>query len=252
MRQEVQAEILSRPLTADEASIPCLDLRLFATQWGFLVDSPLLRIALTHTSAAEDVPHSNERLEFLGDALLSAWVSRYLYQHLPPDTKEDTLSRARVEIVRKETLAVAGRSIGLPELIAVGQGERKEQRNQRDSLVADAYEAVVAALFLEAGEETMGRFLAETLTKALADVVAHPPDDDPKTRLQIWLQSTGRGLPHYETLSEVRDGEHHHFVVVARAADGTPLGQGEGASKRAAQRCAAQNALHTSLGIPAP
>jgi ribonuclease-3 len=205
-------------------------------------DSLLLRIALTHSSAA-DITRNNERLEFLGDALLSAWVADYLYHHLPPETREDTLSRARVQVVRKETLADAGRRIGIPELLAVGQGERKEQRNQRDSLVADAYEAVVAALYQEAGPEAMSRFLQATLAPALARVLEQPALDDPKTRLQILLQATGRGLPSYETLSEVRDGEHHHFVVVARTADGIVLGQGEGSSKRAAQRTAAMNAL---------
>ena len=218
-------------------------LPVFAARFGFPDDSPRLLAALTHTSAAASVPESMERLEFLGDALLSAFVARYLFEHLPPDTREDVLSRARVQVVRKETLAAAGHAIGLADLIAVGQGERKEQRNRRDSIVADAFEAVLAALYLDAGEAVAHAFLRETLAAPLAEVIAHPPDDDPKTRLQIRLQAEGKPLPHYETIAESRTGEQHQFIVEVRDASGTLLGQGTGPSKRIAQRNAALIAL---------
>ncbi|MDX1934742.1 MAG: ribonuclease III [Capsulimonadales bacterium] len=236
---------------ADEpASVAPESLASFAEKWGFSGSSERLKQALTHTSAATNVAESNERLEFLGDALLSSWVARYLFAALPPETREDTLSRARVRIVRKETLAAAGRALRLSDWLDVGRGERKENRQERDSLIADAFEAVVAALFLDAGEEAMNRFLRVTLAEPLREVIEFPPEDDPKTRLQIRLQADGRGLPLYETIEEKRDREHHHFTVAVRTADGTILGTGSGSSKRAAQRMAALHALERTEPAP--
>ena len=217
-------------------------LAAFAARWGFAPDSPLLRRALTHRSAAS-VTASNERLEFLGDALLGAFVARYAYEHLPEGVGEDTLSRARVEVVRRETLAAAARALGLAALLTVGHGERKEDRHQRDSLLADAYEALVAAVFLERGQEALERFLTETLADALSTIVAHPPAPDPKTLLQMRLQAVGRGTPTYQTVDKTTDSRQPHFTAEAEAPDGTILGVGAGSTKRAAQTAAARMAL---------
>ena len=225
-------------------------LAAFATRWGLSPDSTRLQTALTHTSAALTPAQSSERLEFLGDALLSAWVARVLYDQLPPDTSEDLLTRARMQIVRRETLAIAGRAIGLPDLLHVGFGERKEQRHTHDSLVADAFEAVVAAIFLDLGADALAYFLQETLAVPLQAVLSVPPAPDAKTLLQVRLQKLGRGLPGYVTLSTQSAGNDHVFVVQVRDSQEQILGAGEGANKRAAQMVAADDALrHLS---PAP
>ena len=216
----------------------------FAAQWGFTDETlPLLRQALTHTSMARRDTPGNERLEFLGDALLGAWVARYLFTALPPDTAEDTLTRARTEVIRGETLAHAARQMGLSDLLVVGQGERKERRHTHDGLLADAFEALAAAIFLAQGEDALAAFLTTALADPLARVVAAPPPPDPKTRLQERLQATGRGLPTYHTREATGAGHDHHFVVEVVAEDGAVLGQGAGPNKRTAGREAALAAL---------
>jgi ribonuclease-3 len=147
-------------------------------------------------------------------------------------------------VVRKETLAEAGRAMGLPDLIAVGPGERKERRHHHDSLVADAYEALVAAVYLDQGPEKMAEFLHRTLGARLAEVVAAPPSPDPKTLLQMRLQATGRGLPRYEIIEATGEGHNHHVVVAVHDADGVVLGKGEGRNRRTAERAGAEDALH--------
>lgn len=218
-------------------------LSAFAARWGLSPDSERLQTALTHTSAAGSAAQSSERLEFLGDALLSGWVARFLYDHLPPDTLEDTLSRAREQVVRRETLADAGRAIGLPALLRVGYSEQKERRFNHDSLVGDAFEAVTAAIYLDAGVNAMDAFLRQALAGPLAAVVARPPAPNPKTALQEHLQAAGRGIPIYVTLQAEGDGHDHHFVVEVRDRAGATLGQGEGTTKRIAQMTAAARAL---------
>ncbi|GAB4457058.1 MAG: hypothetical protein OHK0029_16090 [Armatimonadaceae bacterium] len=215
----------------------------FAQRWNLPAESPVLRAALTHRSVAETINDGNERLEFLGDALLGAFVAHYLIRTLPPDTGEAALSRARIAVVRKETLADAARKLGIPDLLRVGQGERKERRHTHDTLLADAYEALIAAIFLEQGREAMEAFLLETLADILAQVVANPPAPDAKTELQMRLQAVGKGLPAYHTVSAEGGGHDHRFVVEVTDATGTVLGRGEGGSKRAAQMQAAQEAL---------
>lgn len=223
-------------------------LAAFADRWGFAPDSPLLRRALTHRSVAP-VTASNERLEFLGDALLGAFVARHMYDSLPPDSGEDALSRARVEVVRRETLAAAARAIGIADLLTVGRGERKERRERNDSLVADAYEAVAAALFLERGPAAVEAFFKDTLADALAGVISAPPAPDPKTLLQMRTQALGRGTPTYRTVAESDPtGPAPRFSAEALDAAGTVLGRGEGTTKRAAQTEAARAALDSLAG----
>ena len=215
----------------------------FAVRFGFETATPNLLAALTHRSAATSVPTSNERLEFLGDALLSSFVARFLLDALPADTDEGTLSRARVAVIRKETLAHAAREMGVADLLVVGNGERHAGRHTHDGLLADAYEALVGAMFLDHGETDADRFLAETLAAPLASVAAAPPVADPKTALQMRLQAQGCLLPAYRTVREEGSGHDHTFTVEVVAADSTVLGQGVGPNKRAAQTEAARVAL---------
>ena len=217
--------------------------RIFALRWNLSPDSPRFQAALTHTSAAATVAESGERLEFLGDALLGAFVARYLIDALPPDAGEDDLSRARVQIVRRETLAAAARTLKLSSILTVGHGERKAERHRHDSLLSDAYEALIACIYLDNGFEAMCAFIHETLGRDLAQVAAHPPVPDSKTLLQMRLQALGRGLPVYDTIEETGRGHDHHFTVLVRDAAGQAFGKGEGPNKRAAQMEAAKEAL---------
>jgi ribonuclease III len=210
-----------------------------AAAWGLAEDSRLLRAALTHRSAASPNSPSNERLEFLGDALLGAIVAEALFERLPETIDEGTLSRCRMQIVRRETLAAASRTLGLELLLDVGQGERREGRQSNDSLLADAYEALLAAIHCEAGPDCARRFVQETLHEALDIVTTSPPAADPKSALQERLQAEKRGLPVYEVLSEIAGQVH----VMVRDASGTPLAEGSGRSKRLATQDAACRAL---------
>lgn len=218
-------------------------LAAFAVRYGFDSVTAHLLAALTHRSAADGIENSNERLEFLGDALLSSFVARFLLQALPANTDEGTLSRARVAVIRRETLAEAARAMGVSDLLIVGNGERRAGRHTHDGLLADAYEALAGAMFLDYGDARADQFLRETLKGPLTEVAASPPIPDPKTALQMRLQAEGRLLPTYCTVSEEGSGHDHRFTVEVVTAEGAVLGQGVGANKRAAQTEAARAAL---------
>ena len=223
-------------------------LEAFASRWGFDADSARMRTALTHKSAAASSPHNNERLEFLGDAVLSALVAAFLLESLP-DVTEGTLSRARAQLVRRETLAAAARMHGIETLLYMSASEEKLGGRKRDSLPADAYEALVGALYLDHGEEAARRFILATLREPMASVAAAPPEPDPKTHLQILLQAQGRGLPTYRTVAETGKDHELHFVEEVLV-NGESLGNGEGVSKRQAQIRAARVAIAALTGSP--
>ncbi len=207
--------------------------------WGLSEDSALVRSALTHRSAASPESPSNERLEFLGDALLGAIVAEILFARLPPGIDEGTLSRCRMQVVRRETLARAGRALALDTMLLVGEGERREARQSNDSLLADAFEALLAAIHQEVGSERAREFVKSTLGESLEAVVLSPPPPDPKSALQERLQREKRGLPVYEVLSEAPQ------EIRVRVCDshGEILAEGSGRSKRLATQSAASLAL---------
>ena len=182
----------------------------------------------------------------MGDALLSAFVARYLLAALPPETDEGTLTRARTRIVRRETLAGAARELGLADRLIMGAGETKDNRNRGESALADAYEAIIGAIFLDHGYDAAEAFVRETLAEPLRDV-ARSPDGfapDPKTALQIRLQGARQGLPRYTILAETGTGQHIVFTAAVYAGNAAePLGTGQGVNKRAAQTEAARAAL---------
>ena len=165
---------------------------------------------------------------------------------LPPATDEATLTRARVQVIRRETLAGVAREIGVSGLLRVGPGERKEKRHTHDGLLADAFEALLAAQFLDNGPEALETFLRQTLRSVLRGVVAHPPAPDPKTRLQGKLQAEGLGLPVYHLIEATGLGHDHHFVVEVATQAGKILGRGDGPNKRTAEAHAARAALESA------
>jgi ribonuclease III len=211
--------------------------REFAQRWGFAPESALLTQALTHRSAAPH-PHSNERLEFLGDALLNLYVARILMDALP-DAAEGTLTLARASVVDRETQADTAQSLGIPELLRLDAGGQKMGLAQQTRLLSGAYEALVGALYCEAGEEAAFAFVQSTLTEPLQAAFLNPSAKHPKSRLQEALQAQGRKKPEYRIVAtEVET------VTVEVLCDGERLGQGVGRTLRAAEKAAALHILN--------
>lgn len=200
-----------------------------------LAADALVGEALTHRSAAG--PH-NERLEFLGDAVLELVVSDWLYRRFP-QADEGDLTRLRAHLVRKETLAQLARDLGIGERIHLGPGERKSGGHRRDSILADALEALIAAVYLRRGLEGARAFVQALWGGRLAALPSAERLKDPKTRLQEWLQARGLPLPEYELL-EMRGAEHQRsFHVACRVPKERLEARAWGGSrKRAEQACA--------------
>jgi ribonuclease-3 len=200
----------------------------------------LLAQALTHRSAG--APH-NERLEFLGDALVNLLVAEALYARWP-QADEGALTRARAELVRESALAPIARTLELGSRLTLGPGEMKSGGHRRDSILADALEAVVAAIYLDAGFEACRAVVLPWFEPAMAALPPpHKVGKDAKTRLQEWLQGRQKPLPIYALLSE--SGEEHAktFLVSCTLAQPPVVTEGEGVSRRAAEQMAAEAAL---------
>jgi ribonuclease-3 len=199
------------------------------------VDQGLLAQALTHRSAG--APH-NERLEFLGDSVVNLLVAEALFQRWPK-ADEGALTRARAELVREAALAVISRELQLGERLTMGPGEMKSGGHRRDSILADALEAVVAAIYLDAGFEGCRRVVLPWFEASLAALPVGRPEKDAKTRLQEWLQGRQRPLPVYDLVSE--SGDDHAKVFLARCTTLDPplTAEGEGTSRRNAEQVAA-------------
>jgi ribonuclease III len=188
-------------------------------------------------AAGREVLRSNERLEFLGDAVLGLVIARRVYDRFP-DATEGELTRLRAGLVREESLAIVARQLGLGELLLLGRGEQRSGGRENAARLADALEAVIAAVLLSCGlertQETVERLLAPLFDQgALAR--------DPKTELQQLFQSRRR-TPHYQVLA-VAGPDHARSYEVEVRLDGTPLGRGSGRSKKEAEQAAARAAL---------
>ena len=203
-------------------------------------DATLLERALTHRSAA--AVH-NERLEFLGDALVGALVAEALFERWPK-AAEGELTRARAELVRESALAALARKLDLGPRIRLGPGEMKSGGHRRDSILSDALEAVVAAIYLDAGFEACRTAVLPWFAEAIdALPPPHRLGKDAKTRLQEWLQARQARLPIYTLLAESGE-EHAKFFHVECALADPPLRcEGKGASRRAAEQQAAEAVL---------
>jgi ribonuclease III len=200
----------------------------------------LLTQALTHRSAG--APH-NERLEFLGDALVNLFIAEALYEHWP-HADEGALTRARAELVRESALAPIARQLDLGAKLILGPGEMKSGGHRRDSILADALEAVVAAIYLDAGFETC-RSVVMPWFQAAMDALPppHKVGKDAKTRLQEWLQGKQKPLPVYALLSESGEDHAKTFLITCTLQQPPLVTQGEGGSRRAAEQAAAEAAL---------
>lgn len=202
-------------------------------------DIALLELALTHRSKGS---HNNERLEFLGDAVLGFVVAEKLYHHFRK-APEGTLSRLRATLVRQETLADLARSLSLGDCLNLGSGEMKSGGYRRDSILADALEAVFGAVYLDGGMPVVRDLIERHLQGEFAALSAESELKDPKTRLQEYLQAHQLPLPEYEVVATHGDEHNQQFevqcVVSCLAA---PL-KGRGSSRRRAEQDAAQKAL---------
>ena len=203
-------------------------------------DEKLLETALTHPSFGGDyhVPHY-QRLEFLGDAVLELAVSRYLFFELP-DVDEGKLTRIRAYLVREETLSRAARRLGLGEMIRFSVGEERSGGRNKPSILCDVLEAVLGAVYLDAGFDEAVRVVSLMLEEELRPEVLKD-HLDAKSRLQELFQREGV-MPEYEFVA--MDGPPHAPVFTYRVLRaGTELGIGKGTSKQSAQQAAARDAL---------
>lgn len=199
----------------------------------------LLRQALRHRSIG--VPH-NERMEFLGDALVNLIVAEALHQRWTK-ADEGALTRARASLVRQSSLATIARRLGLGEQIQFGPGELKSGGHRRDSILADALEAIVGAVHLDAGFEACRALVLPWFEPMLDDLPVGKVEKDPKTRLQEWLQARQLSRPEYTLMSTSGEEHARTFSVRCRTEDPPLDAEAEGGSLRAAEQAAAEQVL---------
>lgn len=208
-------------------------------------DQSLLKTALTHSSYSKEQGmglQSNERLEFLGDAFFDAVIGEELFR-IFPEKEEGLLSRIRATIVCEKSLARAARRLHLGDYMLLGHGEEKTGGRQRESILADALEAVIGAVYLDSGFETVQTVVLRLFREAIDDTkrgkfIIY----DYKTHLQEKLQAQGITQIRYEMTGEAGP-DHNKTFTVCLYADGRALAQGSGKSKKQAEQKAAQKAL---------
>ena len=202
-------------------------------------DPALLQEALTHRSRGR---LNYERLEFLGDSILNFVVASRLFE-LRPEDSEGELSRLRSRVVRGDTLASLAAGLGLGDHLIMGEGELKSGGFKRESILADALEALFGAIYLDGGFEACSAVIRHVCDPVIIDLPDAEKLKDPKTRLQEWLQARGRPLPEYTLLRE--EGAEHakRFFVSCRLADSEQEVEARGGSRRKAEQAAARRIL---------
>ncbi len=216
-------------------------IRLLEQQLGHpFSDQGLLQQALTHRSAGS---RNNERLEFLGDAVLGSVIAEELYRRYP-QAKEGELSRLRSRLVRRESLIDIARDLDIGTYLILGGGERRSGGHHRDSILSDAVEAILGAVYLDAGFEASKTSILALFKHKLESLSDIEFLKDPKTRLQEFLQSRGLALPVYTVTEESGEAHARLFKVTCHAADvESPATLGQGGSRREAEQQAAQRML---------
>ncbi len=215
----------------------------------FLDNPSLLTRALTHTSYLnenEDATDDNERLEFLGDAVLDFVVGAWLFDHRP-EMREGELTRARSALVRTEQLADFARKVDLGRAMRLGIGEQRTGGYNRNALLCATFEAVVGAIYLKSGLDAVQSFFSPLLHQFANEIIDAPNVIDYKSRLQEWTQANYMGTPRYDTIAETGP-DHAKVFEVEVYIDKKPYGRGQGKSKSAAAQLAAKAALE-KLGI---
>jgi len=202
-------------------------------------DESLLINALTHRSAGS---RNNERLEFLGDSILGFEVADQLFQ-IDEKATEGQLSRMRAYLVKRETLAEIAREYNLGDLLFLGTGELKSGGQNRDSILADAVEAIMAAVYRDGGMESARGLVRHFLGERLANPSTSLKQKDAKTQLQEYLQSQGLALPSYEVDDISGDQHKQTFFVICQIESQADVAKGQGTSRRKAEQAAAQAML---------
>jgi len=199
----------------------------------------LLTRALTHRSASAD---HNERLEFLGDSVLSLAVSSLLYERLA-DLAEGDLSRVRANLVKQDTLHTIALALDLPAVLRVGEGEARSGGKTRPSMLADALEAVIGAVYLDAGFEVAARLVHRLFEGVDISPRMQAVARDAKTALQEWLQGRRMKLPSYRVVDTTGAAHRQSFEVECSIGELALAARGSGASRRAAEQAAAAAVL---------
>jgi ribonuclease-3 len=207
---------------------------------GYRFDDPaLLDLAMAHRSwcAEQEGRTSNERLEFLGDAVLGLVVAEYSYR-THPDLSDGQMSKVRASVVNTKALAEVGLGLGIPAHLRLGRGEDLSGGRAKESILADATEAVIGAVYLDGGMAEAERLILSLLKDRIAVAVGEPGESDHKSRLQEETVRLGRGVPRYEVEGFGPDHARRYLATVYVA--GQRLGTGEGRSKKDAEQVAAR------------
>jgi len=199
----------------------------------------LLELAMTHRSYGG---RNNERLEFLGDSIVNFVIAEDLFQRFPK-AREGQLSRLRARLVKGQTLAELAREMEFGECLRLGSGEMKSGGHRRDSILADAVEAVIGAIYLDAGMETARTRVLSWFAERLEMINLQDTQKDPKTRLQEFLQSRQVPLPRYDVISVEGEAHAQTFTVECHVEVLDEHTQGIGSSRRHAEQQAAEHAL---------
>jgi ribonuclease III len=201
----------------------------------------LLHRALAHRSwcGEQDGEPSNERLEFLGDAVLGLVVAEHSY-HQFPDFPEGTLAKLRAAVVNSRVLAEVAEELGIGDVLLLGRGEEASGGRTKASILADSLEAVIGAVYLDAGWDAAGPLVLRLLGDRIERAAAEPDDFDHKSRLQELTVRQGEGTPQYEVRGSGPDHDRHYVAEVF--VSGELRGSGEGSSKKDAEQEAARNA----------
>ncbi|OCG14690.1 ribonuclease III [Gilliamella sp. WF3-4] len=207
-------------------------------------DLSLLELALTHRSANK---LHNERLEFLGDAILSFVIADELYHRFVKQDEGD-LSQMRATLVCGQTLAEIGKDFKLGDHLILGQGELKSGGFRRESIISDAVEAIIGAIYLDSDIDTIRPLILSWYQTRLSQIQPGIKQKDAKTRLQEYLQGTHRPRPCYLILEVTGDNHEQEFLIQCKIDDDSHEYFGRGLSRRKAEQAAAQEALN-QLGI---
>jgi ribonuclease III len=208
--------------------------------WSFR-DEPLLAQALAHRSWCAEHPEvaSNERLEFLGDAVLGIIVTDHVYRTYP-ELQEGHLAKVRASVVNADVLAEVAARVDLGPCLRLGKGEDASGGRQKTSILSDALEAIIAAVYLDGGIEAARTVVMQLFGERIADAASGPGGDDYKTRLQELAAQRFEKLPRYQVVDEGPDHAKKFFATVMIG--GAPRGRGEGGSKKQAEQAAARAA----------
>jgi len=202
-------------------------------------DESLLRLALSHCSTGQD---NNERLEFLGDSILGFIMADELYRRFP-EAREGQLSRLRADLVQRTTLAEMARELDIGPALQLGTGEHKSGGRERDSILADALEAVISAICLDGGLDTCRQIVLGWFGSRLDSLDLDTQTKDAKTRLQEHLQAIKAELPEYEVMEVVGRDHEQTFAVLCRVSLLQEPVTGFGSTRREAEQEAAEAVL---------